>query len=198
MTGFRGRRRDDGGTTLVEVLVTSVLLAVVSGLTLFAFVSSQQVVRNADDESIGLTDVRTVIERMGRDIRDARAVICLSDTAVRADGDPACTAHLNLWIDSNSNYRLDSGETIEWKLIPESNGIHFDVVRKNVDTGDSRTEATTLVVQFAFSYDVAPTSSVTTSVATFVKTAMTYDANVGTGVKSRTVEFSDRLRNQGN
>lgn len=187
---------DDCGTSLVEVLVTAILLAVISGLTLFAFISGQTVVRNSDDESIGLTDVRTVIERMGRDIRDARAVICLPDTTVNAAGDTACTAHLNLWIDSNSNYSLDSGETIEWKLV--SDGEHFDVIRKNVNTGAVQTEATTLVVQFAFSYDVAPTTSATTSVATLVKTAMTYDARVGSGVKSRTVEFSDRLRNQGN
>lgn len=190
------RVRDDEGTTLVEVLITSILLALISGLTLFAFISGQKVVRNSDDESIGLTDVRTVIERMGRDIRNARAVVCLPDTSVDPSGDTGCTAHLNLWIDSNSNYSLDSGETIEWKLIPD--GVHFDVIRKNVDTGALATEATTLVVQFAFTYDVAPTSNASSSVTTLVKTGMTYDARVGSGVQSRTVEFSDRLRNQGN
>lgn len=192
------READDAGTTLIEVLVTAILLSVISGLTLFAFVSAQQVVRNSDDESIGLTDVRVVIERMGRDIRDARAVVCIPDTSVTAPGDTSCGAHLNLWIDTNSNYRLDTGETIEWKLIPEAGGVHFDVVRKNLDTGVVQTEATTLVVQFAFGYDVTPTASATNSKTALVRTGMTYDARVGNGVSSRTVEFSDRLRNQEN
>jgi len=188
----------DEGTTLIEVLVTSILLTVISGLTFYAFLSASNVVRNTDDESIGLTDVRIVVERMGRDIRNARAVVCLPDTTIDAAGDPTCAAHLNLWIDNNSNYRLDSGETIAWKLLPKGDGVHFDVVRRNLDTGQAAIQATTLVVQFAFGYDVLPTTTATTSKTTYVKTAMTYDARVGSGVSSRTVEFSDRLRNQGN
>lgn len=186
----RLRSRRDDGVSLVELLVTIVLLSVVGTLTLATVISAHKSIRNVDDESIGLSDVRTVVERMGRDIRQARSVVCALDTAVQADGDPSCASHLQLWIDSNSNYRLDTGETIEWRLVANGDGVHFNVIRNTLGVG-TQVEATSLVVLFGFSYD---TGSVTSATQT-VTTRMTYDAKVGQGTTNRVVTFSDRLRN---
>lgn len=184
------RQRTDEGMSLVELLVTMVLLTVVGTMVLATLLSVHKTIRTQDDESIGLNDVRTVTERLGRDVRDARSVVCVSDTRVQADGDPSCQSHLTLWIDSNSNYRQDSDEIVEWRLQARGDGQHYNVLR-STSSGTDVVEATSLVVLFGFSYDTGTVSSATQSVTT----KMTYDAKVGQGTANRVVTFTDRLRN---
>ncbi len=188
------RARQDDGMTLMELLVTIVLMGIISAIVLTAMVSSRRSVTATEDESRGLADVKTVAERLDRDIRDARGVVC--DGAPLADGtaDPNCNSHLQLWIDSNSNYKRDSGETVTWSLQPMADAHHFKVIRE-VGSGTSTVEATSLVVKFAFSYDVQPTDAYTSTPTRIVNTGMTYDALYGTGTASRTLTFSTRLRN---
>jgi Tfp pilus assembly protein PilW len=57
-------RRDESGLTLVELLVTMMLMLVVGSITVAAVVSSHKTFRHTDDEAQGLADVRTVIERL--------------------------------------------------------------------------------------------------------------------------------------
>jgi type II secretory pathway pseudopilin PulG len=179
--------------SLVELLVAMILMMVVSLLCTAAVVSTSKVLGATDDESRGLADVKTVAERLDRDVRDARGVVC--DGANLPDGtpDPQCHSHLQVWIDFNSNYHLDPGETVTWQLTPLGDGHHFKVVR--TVGGAVKIEATSLVVNFAFNYDVAPTGSYTTSHSRIVSTGMTYDAVYGRGTKDRTLNFSTRLRN---
>ncbi|MCW2672350.1 MAG: hypothetical protein JWP14_939 [Frankiales bacterium] len=188
-----GRQRADEGMTLIEVLVSTVLMGFVSAVILAAVVSVQKTETATDDESRGLADVKTVSERVDRDIRDARGVVC--DGASLPDGtpDPTCHSHLQIWIDSNSNYKLDSNEVVTWQLQPLGDGHHYKVVRSLA--GSSKVEATSLVVNFAFGYDVAPTNSYTTTTTRLVKTGMTYDALYGAGTGNRVLAFSTRLRN---
>jgi prepilin-type N-terminal cleavage/methylation domain-containing protein len=189
----RLRDRGDGGMTLVEVLVAMTLLSVVSAVVLAAVVGTSRALHATDDESSGLADVKTVAERLDRDVRDARGVVC--DGAALPDGTPdsSCHSHLQVWIDLNSNYKLDSGETVTWQLSPLGDGHHYKVVRSIGTT--SKVEATSLVVNFAFNYDVAPTTTYTTTKTKIVTTGMTYDAFYGSGTKDRTLNFSTRLRN---
>ena len=87
----------DTGITLVETLVAMVLLGVVGSITTAAVVSSHEVLRVNQDEGQGLQDTQTVIERLGRDIRQARGV------------DAGATgSQLVLWIDNNSDYIRNS------------------------------------------------------------------------------------------
>ena len=151
-------RRDDGGFTLVELLVVIVMFGIIGTLTLTAVISTQKDYRVADDQSQGLSDVKVASERLARDVRDARAVVCDG-----AASDPTCTRHLQVWVDYNSNFLLDAGETVTWELKPEVAGAgvcgptgHCDLVR--TVNGASSVEARTIVTNVAFTYDVAPTT----------------------------------------
>jgi Tfp pilus assembly protein PilW len=176
-------RQDDSGLTLVELLVTVMLMAIVGGVVLAATLDTHRVFRSDDDEAQGLSDVKTVVERLGRDIRDARGV----DTG-------ATSSQLTLWIDSNSNYRRETNEIVTWQIVDVSGSTcttvgHCNVVR-TVQGGASIVEARTLISNFAFSYDVAAPNT------RLVTVTMQYDAvrgHYGTGARS--VTFQDRLRN---
>lgn len=175
--------REDRGTTLVELLVSMVLMAVVSGVVMTAVMNTHRVFRSDDDEAQGLADVKTVVERLGRDIRDARGV----DTG-------ATNSQLTLWIDSNSNYRRENNEVVTWQILDVSGSTctvvgHCNVVR-SVQGGASVVEARTLISNFAFAYDIAAPAT------RLVTVTMQYDAVRGRyGTGNRTVTFQDRLRN---
>ena len=193
------RYRDDSGISLVELLVTIVLMAILSGGVTSAVIAANRVFQHDDDETTGLADVRTVVERMGRDVREARGVYA-----------GATHTQLQLWVDSNSDYKTEDDEIITWKLKPHGDGVHYDVVRV-VGTGSGATEvveARTLIVNFAFCYlattvvtstmpDVTTCASADTSTTQVVVTQMQYDAHAGYGSQPRTVFFQDRLRNFG-
>jgi prepilin-type N-terminal cleavage/methylation domain-containing protein len=172
-----GRRHDDDGLTLVELLVTMVLLAVVLSMAMVAFRATADVYTATDDDATGLADARKVSERMGRDIRNARGV----DTGATA-------SKLVVWIDTNSDYRRQANESVTWLLQATGDGVHYDVIRKQ-GTSVEKVEARSLVSEIAFTYDVAaPDTKV-------VQTLVTYDANVGQGASARTLYFAERLRN---
>jgi Tfp pilus assembly protein PilW len=197
---IRGKRRaGDSGTSLVELLVAIVLMAVISGSVTTAVIGANRVFQHDDDETTGLSDVRTVVERMGRDVREARGV---------AAG--ATSTQLQLWIDFNSDYKQEDNEIITWKLKPHGDGVHYDVVRV-VGTGSTAVEvveARTLIVDFAFCYlsttlvnstppDPATCTTPDTTTTQVVVSRMSYDARVGSGSTTRTVFYQDRLRNFG-
>jgi hypothetical protein len=168
----------DHGISLIELLVTTVLLGVVGLLTLAATTSTHRMFGVSDDESQGLTDLRTVTERLDRDLRAARGVDAASNQS-----------QLTLWIDYNSDYKQQANETVTWKLVVDpQDPAHFDVAR-SVQGGAAVVEARTLVSQIAFSYDLAPPNS------RQVNVQMTYDALLARGTGLRTANFQDRLRN---
>jgi Tfp pilus assembly protein PilW len=169
---------DDHGISLVELLVTTFLLGVVSILTVSATTSTHKMFAVSDDESRGLADLRTVTERLDRDLRAARGV------------DPSSNqSQLTLWIDYNSDYKQQANETVTWKLVLDpTDPSHYDVARA-VQGGTQVVEGRTLVSQIAFSYDVAPPNTRQVSVQ------MTYDAMLARGTGLRTANFQDRLRN---
>ena len=171
------RRRGDEGLTLIELLVTMVLLGVVLGIAAAAFQATAKVYTATDDDATGLADARKVAERMGRDIRNARGV----DAG-------ATSSQLVVWIDANSDYKRQTDESITWRLAPNADGVHYDVIRK-VGTASQVIEARSLVSQIAFTYDRTPP---TTQV---VQTLVTYDSIVGRGASARTLYFAERLRN---
>jgi prepilin-type N-terminal cleavage/methylation domain-containing protein len=174
---LRLRAAREDGLTLIELLVTMVLLAIVMSIALSAFVASSKVYTATSDDSSGLADARKVAERMGRDIRNARGV------------DPgATTSQLVLWIDYNSDYIRQPDESITWLLQPSSVAGHYDVIRK-VGTTSYIVESRSPVSQIAFTYDVpAPDTKVVTA-------SVSYDAFVGVGSGARQLYFVDRLRN---
>lgn len=192
--------RDDSGLTLVELLVTMVLIGVVSGLVLGAVTAASRVFIHTNDESQGLRDAKVVMDRVARDIREGRSVVCDGSYADPSDPsslDPDCSAHLQVWIDDDSDYAPDESEIVTWQLRRSLDGEHYDVWRiqgsglnGNIPT-ESR-QASSLIVQTLFAYDTANPEE-----ASLVEVRMRYDALVGVGVDIREANVSARLRNRG-
>lgn len=162
----------DRGLTLIELMVSMLLMGILSGLVLDAYVSTTRTLRHDTNESQGLDDVNKVVERLGRDIRDARGIAPGADAS-----------HLVLWIDSDSDYIDQPSENVEWQLQATSGG-HYNVVRI-VPSGATIVEANTLITNIAFSY---PT-------ANEVVTSMTYNQLQISSAANRVSTFTERLRN---
>ena len=192
MTSLRGRARGDAGMTLVEMLVAIVIAGVVGGVVLSATILTYKNLRVTDDETRGQEDVGVVVDRLSRDLRQSRGAVCDG-----AASDPTCATHLQLWIDTNSNYKQDADEVVTWKLQANAGDPgHYNMIR--TVNGTSATVARTIVQNVAFAYDVPPGSSQPGPgvVATKkVTVSMFYDAAIGSGSSTRQVTFSSLLRN---
>jgi type II secretory pathway component PulJ len=179
--------------TLAELLVTIVLLGVVSSLVVAGVRDAARVLVHTDDENRGLQDAKVILDRLSRDIRQARGVVCDG-----VETDPYCKQHLQLWIDSDSDYLEDPEEVVTWTLSDNPDGEHFDVWRiQGTDpaTQTRRLQASALIVKTLFFYDVG--ENVDPSPSTLVSLKMEYDAIVGRGTNIKEAAVSVRLRNKG-
>lgn len=198
-------RRDDRGMTLVEVLVASALTIVVMTIVVSAFASTQRLFRAANGEYVGQTDVRTTIERLGRDLRNARSI---------APG--ASQYQLELWIDSNSDYVQQASEIVTWQIVLQSDGVHYNVTRSvNGSTTDTaqfvisniafqyQTSASAPALTFSLSACTGPVPTGTTGCLTAAQAAtvqvvsadVVYRPFGSSAAKNRHTFFSERLRN---
>ena len=179
--------------TLIELLVAMVLLGVVSSLVVVGVAQASRLLTHADDENRGQQDAKVILDRLSRDIRQARGVVCDG-----ADGDTFCREHLQLWIDADSDYIQDPEEVVTWKLEDNPDGEHFDVWRVQGVAPAATTQtrqASALIVKTLFYYDVGVNTD--PSPATLVSLKMQYDAIVGRGVNIKQAAVSVRLRNKG-
>lgn len=174
------------------------LMGVVGTLVVGAVSQSVRILGHTEDEDKGLQDAKVILDRLGRDVRESREVVCdggLSELSDPTSVDPDCAAHLQLWIDSNSDYLEQDSEIVSWRLEANGDGEHFDVFRVVGRDGSPQTrqqQATTLIVRLAFSYDEPDFDDVQQ-----VDMRIRYDAIVGRGSGNREAVFSARLRNKG-
>lgn len=189
-----GLAHDDRGVTMTELLVSMTLLVAVMAAVATALVSSNRLFAYVEDDAVGSLDVRTAVERLGRDVRNARG---LDAGATRGT--------LQLWIDANSDYQRQPSEVVRWTIVPR--GSHFDVGRQ-VGSGPVTTQASTVVSDIAFCYRTAasgscvnptdtPVDAATAEKVLSVQTTMTYDPRLTSGAGQRSVTFIERLRNVG-
>lgn len=190
----RLRPRDDQGMTLIELLVAMGLLVVVSTLVVLAVSQSANIMFQVDDENEGLQDAKVILDRLGRDIREARGVYCdggLAELGNAESADPDCQAHLQLWIDDDSDYLQQDSEVVTWRL--RANGEHYDVLRySGLADVTGKVQASSLVVRTLFTYNTPAPGD-----ANQVTMEMKYDALLGRGVDERQAAISARLRNKG-
>lgn len=193
---MRASRRPDVGVTLIELLIVMFLTSILGTIVMFAMSGIYASQRTADTESTGLADVRTVNERLGRDLRDARGVY------------PGATeSELEIWIDYDSDYIVDSAEIITWQLQQGCTDCHYQVLRSE-QGGEPRVQARTLVSDIAFCYSTSvatdpptctatPISSTLASSVKVVTVTVTYNAadTDSDDVRTRTTTFTQRLRN---
>lgn len=192
-------RSRDAGVTLIELLVVMVLTGILGTVVLFSMKGVYASQRNVSNEETGLSDVRTVVERLGRDLRDAREVY------------PGATqSELKIWIDSNSDYIVQNSEVIDWQLQGCST-CHYQVLRQE-QGGVPKVEARTLVSNIAFCYSAnvntdppaclatpagSGLSQADATIAKVVTVTVTYNAAdaSSSSAKARTTTFTERLRN---
>lgn len=185
-------RRTDSGMTLVEMLIAMVLIGAVSSLVVGAMTQVSRTFMHSNDEQQGLADAKTVLDRVARDVREARGIVCdggLADPTDSTSLDPNCAAHLQVWIDDDSDYAEDPEEIVTWRLQAAEDGDHFDVWR-TTGAGGQQKAADSLIVQTLFEYDTANPEE-----ASLVEITMQYDALVGVGVDLRQAVTAARLRN---
>ena len=192
MNRLWARLRSHRGMTLIELMVAMTLLGVVSSLVVVGVQQAGRVLTHTDDENRGLQDAKVILDRLSRDIRQARGVVCDG-----AGGDTYCKQHLQLWIDDDSDYVNDPEETVTWTLEDNPDGEHFDVWRIQgvaPATPTKRLQASALIVKTLFFYDVGANTS--PSPARLVSLKMQYDAIVGRGTNIKEAAVSVRLRNK--
>lgn len=218
--------RDSAGMTLIEVLVAMTLLGVVSSLVVVGVRDAVRVMIHTDDENRGLQDAKVILDRLSRDIRQARGVVCNQPTGSGqpilvpedVDKDPTtpdvlvhsrCPDYVQLWIDDDSDYLRDDGEVITWQLAANGDGVHYDVWRcKGAQLGaapcdatatgvERRLQASALIVRTLFNYEDYAGNAVQPEAANLVRLRMDYDAMVGRGVAVKQATVSARLRNKG-
>ncbi len=181
------------GFTLVELLITIFLVGVIGSLVVAGVHQASRVLIHAEDENLGLQDAKVILDRLSRDVRQARGVVC--DGAAE---DPWCRQHLQLWMDTDSDYLEDPEEVVTWELEDNPDGEHFDVWRVRgvaPATPTRQLQASALIVKTLFEYNTPENAD--PSGATLVTMRMQYDALVGVGVDVRQASVSVRLRNKG-
>ena len=77
--------RTDAGFTLVELLVSIVILGVVSAIVSVAIISSLRTSRVAEANVLSATEARTVLERTSLDIRTADPLVAASANSITLD-----------------------------------------------------------------------------------------------------------------
>lgn len=188
-------RRDDRGLTLAEVLVASAITLVVLALVTSAAISGMRLQSATDAEASGQFDVRTTIERLGRDVRNARSVEA-----------GATASELKMWIDNNRDYSRQDSEITIWKLRQTRvSPPEFEVLRTaGVLSVVERVQSRLVVANAIFCYrrlttDASclptPLSAAQAASARIVDSRIEYDAITGTGTGARSTVFSERLRN---
>jgi type II secretory pathway pseudopilin PulG len=194
----RWHDRSDSGVTLIETLIVMVLLTVIGTVVLQAVLDSNKLVRITSDQTQGLSDVRVATERLSRDVRDARSVLCNpTGTAVSLVADTTCQYHLQLWVDYNSDYVQQTNETVVWFLRAGTATGQYDLVRTISGQADV-VQARTIVRNVAFAYDYPPGSAAPAPGATHTTSVivnMFYDALLKSGTTTKSVSVSARLRN---
>lgn len=193
---LRGFQGEDQGMSLVELLVVMVLLGVVGSMVSVAVAVSHKQVRVAEDEATGLADTRTVVERLGRDIRVSRGV----DAG-------ATDSNLVLWVDYNSDYvrnpTAQPEEIVTWTVLDSGSGTGQYNTLRSTAGGVVAVQARTLVSDLAFCYQsepgaacfATPLSATDAAATTLVTVTLQYDSQVNGGTDSRESVFTERIRN---
>lgn len=73
--GFLGRKADNKGFALTELLVTTVILVLISAAIYASFTISQRAYRESEFSAEVTQNGRVIMERMTRDIRQARNIV---------------------------------------------------------------------------------------------------------------------------
>jgi type II secretory pathway pseudopilin PulG len=186
MTDLTRINRDERGISLVEMMVATVISAVVGSLLIAAMGMVTRVDRFTRQDSEALAELRTATERFQKEMRQARKVYDI-------DNPPASTATIvHFWVDYNRDNQQNADEKLIWRLETASLG-EMRLVRTNEEkeaaAEDPFVEAVGLVTGSSFAYNPAPPDT------TIVTLTLRADINSVDQPSGRTVRTQVRLRN---
>jgi prepilin-type N-terminal cleavage/methylation domain-containing protein len=106
-------RRDDGGFTLVELLVVIVLIGIVGAVTTTGLVQSMRASQRAQDRTAAFNELEIAMERLTRELRAADPIISISptDVIVRVERGGTCQLHRYTHTGTEVRYGTASGCT---------------------------------------------------------------------------------------
>jgi Tfp pilus assembly protein PilW len=111
------RLRRDDGFQLVELMVVMVLLTLLGGATTSVVLSSLRAERVTDDLRTNLDEARVAVERMRRDVREARRIY---DT--NPHGLVTGPAQLSMWRDVNQDQLQQQPELVTYRFRATADG----------------------------------------------------------------------------
>ena len=169
--------RDERGLTLVELLVASVIVAIVGTVLFGALESTMRIESYTSEDSQTLALVRSSLDRLEKELRQARKLYTESTGTL-----------MKMWVDYDRDNQQDPVERITWQLTTV--GPSARLTRTSDAAGAPVVVlGRDFVPGTAFQYSPAPPN---TSVVT-----VTFTADVRPGARSddRTIETRITLRN---
>lgn len=167
----RHRRRtrlagDDRGITLVELLVTTAITAVIGVLAATVTISTWQTHRVRSESSVRTAAAKVATELLSRDLRDARSVV-IQSTGV-GTGTPGS---VKVWSDQNLDYRAQASERATWTV--DGNGR----LCRTTDASTTRcVTASGTTVTFQLTPAPAPSPTVATELRRYSSVTVTLTA----------------------
>lgn len=177
---------DERGITFVEMMVATVIAALVGSLLVAALTMTTRVDKFTREDSAALGELRTATERFQKEMRQARKVYDVLNL-------PASTPSIvHFWVDYNRDNQQTADERIIWRFETASSG-GMRLVRtsdeKEAASEDPFIEAVGLISGSSFSYSPAPPDT------TAVTITLRADTGTGSQPSPRTVQTQVRLRN---
>ena len=137
---LQGKLKNNSGLTLVELLLSTLLITVIVGLVTMSYFNSTKATETTINIATSVKDARTTMYRLTKDIREIRETLGIEE----ADADEV-TFYSN--IDSDDEY-----EKVHYYL--ENDGGFYNLIRQ-INDGNSKIVVTHLINDQIFSYVTA-------------------------------------------
>lgn len=165
--------------TMTEILVGMALTAILTSLVVVAVSATHRSFRYTDRDSEALGALRTAIDRVEKELRQA-SVVYPDSTARR----------LHVWVDYDGDNQQELSERIIWEVETVSGAGHLTRTTEAAG-GDKRTLVRNLVAVDAFNYSDTPVEDSTTVAISLSAKSQA----AGDGPSARSVKTEVRLRN---
>jgi Tfp pilus assembly protein PilW len=184
MRSLRQRARGEDGVSLAEMMVAIFLTALIGLIVMQAFIASSKGARHVSDDATVQQQQQTTVERISRDLRVARGIDSTSNAT-----------KVVVWVDGDSDYAREPGETVTWTL--QSVSGRCQLVR-STDTGTSKVISTTIAnaaCGSAFTYyDGTGSVAANTTTTTRIDVSLSF-RSPNSSAPARQSQFSLRMRN---
>jgi prepilin-type N-terminal cleavage/methylation domain-containing protein len=139
-------RRDETGFTLVELLVGIVLFGVISTMLFMSVMTAAGSVRNSRDYNDLNEEARVMLNRMSREIREAKAIVAVTSPGTKTGFDPVNTAQsFTFDVDFNRNGTIEPDaldpEELTYRYDPTAHrvllqaaGLTYPILADNVSS----------------------------------------------------------------